>query len=108
SATGEWFHHASPDGGFRVEFPREPRINSEPVPSRNGSLMMHRARCIAFQMHFEASYFDLGTGPTWTYEFDYEAAAKAIASKGNGRVISQVPHQVSGRSGSSAVLSNGD
>ncbi len=108
TATGEWFHHASPDGGFRIDFPRQPQLSTGPVHSKLGSRTIHRARCIAFQMHFEASYFDLGKGPTWNYEFDYLAAAQAMASEGNGRVISQVPQQVSGRPGSAAIVSNGD
>jgi hypothetical protein len=105
AAKEEWVKHVDHAGGFEVLFPRTPRKASEPIDTPLGSRTFHRARCIAYRMHFEASYFDLGSGHVSEYVYDYEDAAWAMADYANGEVVSQTPITISGHPATRALMS---
>jgi hypothetical protein len=104
SATGSWHQHNSLAGGFRAEFPSAPREAARPMATPLGQRTMHRALLVKGMVHFEASYFDLGHGPTHEYYYDYDAAAMAIADMVKGKTVSQTPSYISGLEGTRVLI----
>ncbi len=102
--SGPWHHYRSDKGRFEIDFPQPPTENSQPMQMQHASATMYRATCSGFAINFEASYFDLGTGPTTDYEYDYAEGARAVANSAKGRIQSQKSKSVGSHEGSVAIL----
>lgn len=102
--SGPWHHYRSEKGRFEIDFPQPPTENSQPMQMQHASATMYRATCTGFAINFEASYFDLGTGPTTDYEYDYAEGARAVANSAKGRIQSQNSRSVGNHKGSVAIV----